>query len=195
MADIVLKDRNGNTTPYPDVTELVMRTVDGGIRTFSNAVWTSEKTKINGGYIEPSGTQITISPGLGVVPDFVFVGRTDYINDSTNPNQGYLAWAFGWSNRMSSIEGFNGYGSSNNVRIDVPYDENYTPTGLFYLDVGIDSPLESNYGNIRDANSETFVVGSNVTGAISGRIDTRTKYFWFAVSGIGTRMNKESEVE
>lgn len=194
MADIVVKDRNGNPAIHKGVTALEFHTVDGGIHSFGSAGWTAETLKMNGANkIIPTGSQMTISHGLGVVPDLIFIGRQD-VDDIVDRNSGHIAWALGWSRRMMELENFSGYGALNTVCIDEPDGDGNVNCGTYGMSYGIDETHPYSYGEIREANSTSFTVGIDDTNNVSAGLHTRATYYWFAISGLGIRMNETSEV-
>lgn len=190
MAGIVLKDKSGNPATYEGITELTLRTADGGTHTFGSAGWTAETLKMNGGYLSPSGNQMTVSHGLGVVPDLIFIGRQD-TDDVVDRNGGHIDWAIGWSRRMMELENFSGYGALNEVCIGEPDGDANVNEGQYHSTYAIDESHEYHYGTIREANSTSFIVGKESSGNFA--LHTRATYFWFAISGLGIRMNKSSE--
>lgn len=190
MAEIVLKDKSGNPVIYEGILGLIVKTADGGSVSFGSGGWTPETLNINNGSFQPSSNEQTITHGLGAVPDFVFIGRLD-VNDDVDRNRGHIAWALGFSSRMSEIEGFNLV--PNWICIDEPDGESNVNYGKYMSTESIDVIHEYNYGMIREANSESFKVGDSDNSNICKGLLTTARYQWIAISGLGVRMN-QSEV-
>ena len=202
MADIKLKDGSGNPTIYQGVSEIKLPTSDGGMLTFGNTGWAEEELKISGyNRFQPESTEVRISHGLGVVPDFIFVGKLD-TKDNTDQKNYCIQWAFGWSRRMETLLDkasiSYGYGVRNSIAISKPDDttDSYTPQ-RFLSNNSIDEDDTTYNMLIRKANNTSFVIGKTpdgTTGSTIGTLNTNSEYFWFAVAGLGARMNKVSEV-
>lgn len=196
MADIVLKDKNGNPVVHAGVTGLVIPTASGGTQIFGSSGWASETLKQTGGTFTPTSNQMTISHKLGVVPDLIFVGRLD-ADDAVELNDGSIAWAIGWSRRMMNYDGFaSGNAANNQVCIYRPYEEDYEHDGRYFttghsIDEAV---LNADYGQIRNANVVDFTIGSASSSSGFYGLNKRVKYCWFAVSGIGLRMNQSGGV-
>ena len=189
----VLKDRNGSPITYEGVKKLTLPTGDGTKHIFSNTVYAAETLRVNGGRFKADSNKMTISHNLGAVPDYIFVGRLD-VADHVSRNGGQIAWAMGWSRRIKDAEGRFLYGLANTVCIDEPDGEDNVNYGRYTSDTGIDEYHEYDYGMIREANSKTFVVGTDDPKTRYFYMHQNAQYFWLAVSGLGVRMNEVSEV-
>lgn len=195
MADIVLKDGNGNPVTYEGVTKVSLPTAAGGTITFGGGV-EAETVVVDGGRFTPSAQKMTINHYLGAVPDFIFIGQLD-AQDIIDRNGGQISWALGWSRRILDMDRvsvrFNAF--INMVCIDEPDGDTNVIRGKYTNDEGIDETgtLNPGYGMIRAANSTSFTVGRD-DGADKWSLHTRVEYYWFAISGLGIRMNPVDEV-
>ena len=192
MADIVLKDKNGNPVVHRGITGLVLQLAGGGTRVFGSSGWVTEKLKCKCGHFTATSQQMTISHQLGAVPDFIFVGRED-VSDAVNQNNYRISWAIGWSRRMIELEGANGnVAFLGNICIGYPNGEENVRDGYYFYTAAIDEEHEYDYGGPSKANANNFTVGLDSDGG-NWALQVNAKYFYIAISGLGIRAEMESD--
>ena len=194
MANVILKDRNGKGVTYNNITELKIPAADGTNAIFGNSSWVEETIKTSGGEITPTGTEMRISHNLGTIPDYIFIGKLDGEKDYYQDHN-YIKWAYGWSRRMIDMKGFSGYGTLCMVLVesDKSNDNEYIE-GKYFILKGIEEHADYTYGEIRDTNKYSFLVGLNEKGKSCEGLDPNARYYWCAISGLGVRMNRTDEV-
>lgn len=196
MADIVLKNKNGNPIIHAGLEGLRVPLTDGSFQVFGSTGWVAEIVKVNVGRFTPNSNAAEVDHNLGVVPDFIFVGRLD-TKDIVDRNRGFINWVYGWSRRMAKLEDFDNAAAMHGSCIEDSDGDTNVNDGFYYpADLCIDeAPTDTfaPYGLIHEANSKSFKVGDNRS-TDKWSLHTGQKYFWFAISGLGVRMNQTSEV-
>lgn len=196
MADIVLKDKNGNPIPHAGAEGLRIPTADGGFQVFGSNGWVAETVKVNTGSFTPSSNAAVVDHNLGVVPDFIFVGRLD-TKDIVDRNRGFINWVYGWSRRIVELKDFDNWAAMRGSCIEDSDGDTNVNDGFYYpVDMCIDEAPTGEfapYGLIHEANSTSFKVGDS-RNTDKWSLHVGQKYFWFAISGLGVRMNQTSEV-
>ena len=168
MADIVLKDRDGNDVPYYNVFHIQLPTIDGGVTLFSQEGEGYGKPIIATGHFTPtSTTDQVVEHNLGVPPDII------------------LLWCDrGTDGTLISTRGYSRAFKSSLIDVDVNYIHILAEDGSdieVYPSNAIDESTEEphlDYGQINNATPEIFNVGGT-NGPLS-----LSRYNWFAIGGL-----------
>lgn len=169
IADAI-RAKTGNTSkivPANFPSEISNIVVGGGDS--NNAEW-----KFASGTTTGTGSTLTITHGLGVVPDII------YVSVANTAGSTQLIGGIGFSSAFT--EAFGGNGTDDERGVQFANTSSWGVTGLT-LKEGVDgahSSFSDMFGHIRNANTSTFQVGGgSITPLPSGKEIT-----WWAVGGI-----------